>query len=182
MIDGPNVYLYCLNNPTNVNDLWGLKVLLGQRPVKKIGNHTVIILQPDNEADFINDPRFYRNSQGKLESVVSAGPNKEGNLSKYPYNYQPDKSENLGNLQEVNDPRGRSDTDLINDILDSADKYDNSLPYQGLPLGKGKYNSNSFTSGILKDAGVESPPNLPGWQPGADKPIPISPSPGGPKK
>jgi len=175
---GINLYAYCKNNATNLVDPYGLRVSLGERNIAGIGSHTVIILNPDNASDFANSTAgFYRNSKGELEATRSANPNWRpsggsifGSLTATP-NISGDRPENMRNIQTISDPLNRSDTQLINDILNSANKYKDNLPYDPTPwLFDQFYNSNSYTYGVLKDAGIIGP-NLPGWQPGADKPI-----------
>ena len=178
-IYGINLYTYTLNNPINWFDPYGLWVAIGERRIGP-GGHTVIIIHPDNPGEFENDPRFYRNSKGELEATLSAGPNKRprwsspwGTLTATP-NSPDDRREDLRNSQRILDPLHRSDSQLIRDIFKSADKYGNNLPYDPTPLPFDPYyNSNSYAYGILEDAGVSEPPNLPGWEPGADKPIPL---------
>ena len=83
-----------------------------------------------------------------------------------------DRPSNLNSIQRISDSRGRSDTQLIRDILASADSYYNNLPYDPTPwLFDAYYNSNSYAYGVLKNAGISNIPNLPWWEPGADKPI-----------
>ncbi|MDP2922091.1 MAG: RHS repeat-associated core domain-containing protein [Candidatus Omnitrophota bacterium] len=178
MIDGPNMYLYCKNDPVNAIDPLGLWVALGNREAAPGGYHTVIILHPDNPNDFVNDPRFHRNSKGELEATLSANPNNKPNLNSFfgnlvanPTNFAPDRTNNLKNIQRILDPKRRSDSQLINDFLSSAGKYKDNLPYDPTPWSFDPfYNSNSYTSGIILDVGCLLP-NLHGWEPGADKPI-----------
>jgi hypothetical protein len=175
MVDGPNVYLYCLNEPINIIDSWGLWVALGTRgiggPLGYIGKHTVIIIHPDRPEEFACDPRFYKNSKGELEATLSANP-RNGILTATPNDLN-DRPGELEQMQRILDKR--SDTQLINDIFGSADKYGNNLKYGATPSqSDDSYNSNSYTYGVLNDAGVTNIPNLNGWEPGADKPIPLN--------
>jgi len=189
--DSNNLYKYCFNSPNNLIDPLGLWVAIGTRQEFGSGYHTVIILHPDNPANFENDPnfrgRFYRNANGELEAILSAGPNRRpnlrsllfGNLVSNRNNPLRDRPENLYRIQRVLDPRvigsnKRCDTQLIKDIFYSADRYRDNLPYYPLPVsGAGTYNSNSYVYGILQNAGITNTPNLPKWEPGADVPIPL---------
>ncbi|MFA4842824.1 MAG: RHS repeat-associated core domain-containing protein [Candidatus Omnitrophota bacterium] len=183
--DSFNLYQYCRDNPVNSIDPLGLWVAIGEKPIGP-GSHTVIILHPDNESDFKNNKSipWYKNSKGEREATLSANPNWRpnldslyGNLTAYPSN-KSDRPSKLKNIQRIQDPLGRSDTQLIKAIINSANKYQNNLPYDPVPAVEDPsvpqpYNSNSYTRGILKDAGIPNPPNLPGGQPGWDMPIPL---------
>ncbi|MBU4488543.1 MAG: hypothetical protein KKI13_05705 [Candidatus Omnitrophica bacterium] len=173
-LGGINVYSYCKDNPINWIDPFGLEVYITGHPVGKVGGHSAIALVPDNEKDFANDPRFTRNPQtGKLEADLSGGRSKEGMLTQYPHDLDRMTNPGMSN-KPIKDPKGRSDTQLINDILDSASKYDNGLVYDPLAQG-GCYNSNSYVRGVLNDAGISNPP-LPEsghFYPGWTHPIPL---------
>ena len=191
-----NRYAYCLNNPIKYVDKTGLWVELGTREViqngiKTGGYHTVTILHPDNPDNFKNDSnyanRFYTNTKGELEATLSANPNGKpnwkslfGNLVATPNNAG-DRPENMQHRQRLRDHRAdvtgsdrRDDTQLIKDFFASADKYANDLPYDPTPVpNAGYYNSNSYTYGVSKDVGITLP-NLAGWEPGANIPIPLN--------
>ena len=115
-----------------------------------------------------------------METTISANPNRKpniqsrfGNLVATP-KIEEDRPERLEAIQKITDPLNRSDSELIQDILESAEKYENNLPYNPTPWPFDPYyNSNSYAYGILKDAGISNPPNLLRWEPGADKPIPL---------
>lgn len=184
---GLNRYSYCLNNPLKYIDPLGLWVAIGSRDAVPTMYHTVIIIHPDNPSDFENNPnfsnRFYRNSKGELEATLSANPRFKKfialKLVATPKILN-DRPEKLDYMQRVLDPKKRSDTQLIKDIFASADKYKDDLSYEALPFRSGSilgddvgYNSNSYSYGILKDAGIANIPNLSKWEPGADKPIPL---------
>jgi hypothetical protein len=66
-----------------------------------------------------------------------------------------------------------TDTQFIKALIDASNSYQNNQPYFPLPDPAGPgYNSNSYTSGVIKKAGG-TPPILPGNQPGYNKPLPI---------
>ncbi len=165
MSDGPNVYLYCRNNPVNLMDAWGLCVSLGQRTAFGPGNHLVIILQQSN--DKVITIAGDRSGRPNLDSLY-------GNLISSRDN-SADNPKNLRDIVQIKDPLGRSGKNLIRDILNSVSKYKNNLPYDPLvDAAEGYYNSNSYVAGILLDAGITSIPSLPGWRPGEDEPIPLN--------
>jgi hypothetical protein len=114
---------------------------------------------------------------GELEATLSANPSRIPNLrSLLGYltatpNDINDRPENL-RTQRILDKR--CDTKLIKDIFDSADQYENNIPYYPAPRRNGgSLNSNSYAYGVLNNAGVTNIPNLSGVEPGADIPIPF---------
>jgi RHS repeat-associated protein len=173
-----NLYTYCLNNSINLVDPRGLRAYIGGHEVRGtiVGGHTAIILQvePQDEPYFIGNNNFKRNpATGRLECDVSAG-SSQGRLTAYPFDTDRRGTVSKYVSEPINDPKGRSDIELFNDILDSASKYRNDLFYDPVALG-GCYNSNSYVRGLLKDVGFNNPP-LPTddlWFPGWTKPIPI---------
>ena len=157
---------------------------IGERKVIRVGkdfSHTAIILHPDNPSDFKNDSstKWYKTKSGELEATLSANPNHKpnfnspffGNLTAYPSDPS-DRPDKLKTSQRIIDPQKRSDTQLIKDIINSANKYKNDLPYDPTPFPP-YYNSNSYTRGVLKDAKINNPPNLTGIKPGWNYPIPL---------
>lgn len=77
-----------------------------------------------------------------------------------------------------------ADTKFILGLVGQAEGYNDNLPYHGtvgefakqIPAGKleegvSYFNSNSYSAGILKGAGVGDVPNPWLYQPGIDKPI-----------
>ena len=175
---GINLYTYCNNNVINLRDPYGLRAEIGHRQVFGPGYHTVIIIQPDDQNAFAYNRHFYRTTTGEWEATLSANPNWKptwsspfGTLTATP-NIIGDRPERLHDIQRINDPFGRSDTQLIQDIFASAEHYKNNLPYDPTPWSFDPYyNSNSYVYGMLEGAGITDIPNLPWWEPGADKSI-----------
>jgi len=156
---GVNLYAYVRNNPLNLVDPFGLKVEVGQTDIFGIpmAHHTVIVLTPDG-----GGPAMTLSAHPQ-DNLLVATPNDPGNAQ-----------EKLHNLTLVIDPFGRSDAQLIHDIIMTSRQYHNDLPYSEVPTSfDATYNSNSYTSGVLRAAAIPNPPDLPEWQPGYDKPMPL---------
>jgi hypothetical protein len=164
-----------LNDPVNFVDPLGLKVFVGQHSVGNSPfNHTAIILQPNNPNDFEKNTLFDNNSTATLGGQPFGEGYKGGHfgaLQGVP-NYSGDDPCGLNDKTEVKTPDGMSDTDFINALLAAANKYKDNLPYSPNPSEYSGYNSNGYVSGIISAAGGIAP-NLPGSQPGYNKPIPL---------
>jgi RHS repeat-associated protein len=179
---GLNTYGYSYQNPPNFSDPFGLEVLVGQHPafVNRGFNpfqHAAILLRPDNPADFANHP-LLQHSQGR-EATLGGQLHRSdklllGRLVSAP-NYPGDAPSNLNDLTQVCATDGRSDSDLIRDLIKAADSYGDDAFYDIVPDPFGfTYNSNGYVSGVLK-AGHVTPPALPGIRPGYNRPLPLSP-------
>jgi RHS repeat-associated protein len=157
------------------------------------GGHTWIIARPDNRAEFSKArPDIQLDNSGAF--VMRAGPDAKfdstgkGNLvgsigggdstTQYRQRY------NVATPSGYKDkPDMSADTQFIVNLVKQAEGYSNDLPYHGtagqldipgaggIEKGASYYNSNSFTSGVLKGAGVKDVPNPWGYQPGLDKPV-----------
>ncbi|MEP5764318.1 MAG: RHS repeat-associated core domain-containing protein [Halieaceae bacterium] len=179
---GLNTYGYSYQNPIRFTDPFGLEVFVGQHPafVNSSSNpfqHAAIVLRPDNPADFANHPLF-QHSQGREATLggqaFGPGSGLFGRLTGAP-NYPGDAPSNLNDLTQVCAADGRSDSDLIRDLIKAAESYGDNALYDPFPDPFGfTYNSNSYVSGVLEAAGV-TPPALPGIRPGYGRPLPLSP-------
>jgi RHS repeat-associated protein len=167
-----NLYGYSFIDPINLLDPSGLAVFVGQHAgfldfLLNPFNHTAIVFRPDNPAAFATDP-YFTATQGHVATL--GGQMSGGRLVTAP-NYPGDDPTNLTDLTRVSCPSGISDTDFIRQMLNAARRYRNNELYLPFP-GVFTYNSNSYTSGIIRSAGGV-PPVLPGSQPGYNKPLPI---------
>jgi hypothetical protein len=176
-----------LDNPIGYSDPYGLAVYVGERDVDGLGGiaeHTAIVLRPDVPSDFSSNILF----NGSNQATLSAEPQDSniiwyGNLISHPNNPKDSPGSTSGcdqgklkNLTPVPTPAGMTDTQFIQSLISANHSYQNNLPYDPVPesLDPGFYNSNSYTSGIILNAGG-TPPTLPGWIPGYHVPIPLGP-------
>lgn len=172
-----------MNNPVNYSDPAGLWVAYGEKRLFGIWSHTVIIVHPDNPNDFKGNTsiKWGKTKSGEMEATFSANPNWKpnlkgafGRLRANPSTIN-DRPERLKTIQRIYDPKKRSDTQLIKDIGNSASKYKDNLTYHPFPTSiDPTYNSNSYTSGVLQDAGISDIPKIGNFKPGANKPIPLN--------
>jgi RHS repeat-associated protein len=178
---GLNVYAYVFNNAISYADPLALDVYVGEHWVVPGLNHTAIVLRPNNPSDFVGNDLFKGGNQATLSGQPSWVPNANslyGNLvtsRNYPGDNPGTDCEKgkLKNLTLVPTPPGMTDTEFINAVIDAANSYQNNLPYAPITSeGWWWYNSNSYTSGVLRAAGA-TPPSLPGLQPGYNYPIPL---------
>jgi hypothetical protein len=174
-------YEYCNNDPVNNVDPLGLLVLVGQHPAfvndsHNPLNHAAIIVIPDNPADFAGNPNFTGPSTSPIATIGGqafggwVGLNPFGTL-KTAINYPGDCPKGLNDLTVVPTPKGQTDTEFINNLLNAANAYGNDLPYSPFPNGY-YYNSNSYVSGVISAAGGAFPA-IPHTGPGYSHPLPI---------
>ncbi|MCP4632092.1 MAG: hypothetical protein GY855_04125, partial [candidate division Zixibacteria bacterium] len=72
------------------------------------------------------------------------------------------------------DLRGKNEVNVIRELFENDSNYDNNLDYgffPNRPNAVDEYNSNSYTSGLLKSVDLE-PPSLQSTTPGYSKPVP----------
>jgi hypothetical protein len=155
-----------------------------QHPVAGIGNHAWLDLDPDNPADFANNPLF--NTPGNPNrSTISGEPSPAYNpLSEFPKQISTLNSTPNSDLSScpsakvlIPTPKGMTDTQFIQALLAAAQSFNNgTIPYAALPQNGGPaHNSNSFAAGVLSQVGLNGSQlvsGLPGWQPGAQYPVP----------
>lgn len=176
---GVNAYAYADGMPVDGSDPFGQIVYVGEHawffscdPFQ----HTAIVLEPDNPADF----NFPNNMYTLGAQAFGGSPNLLSPFYRYLQsepNYPGDSPGTtcqpgpLQNLTVVPTPSGMTDTQFINALLKVANSYQNNSPYLPFPYGP-YYNSNSYTAGVIIAAGG-TPPVLPGIQPGYGHPLPL---------
>lgn len=155
-----------------------------QHPVMGIGNHVWLDLDPDNPADFANNPLF--NTPGySNRSTISGEPSPsynpliDGGISTLDYQPNADLCSKASAKILIPTPKGMTDTQFINALLAAAQAFQSgTLDYAGIPSASGgTYNSNSFAAGVLNQVGLNGPNligKLPGWHPGSTDPVPAS--------
>ncbi|QQX82677.1 hypothetical protein JK628_10005 [Shewanella sp. KX20019] len=143
-------------------------------------NHSLITITPNNPSHFNNTGRIssigrLTNSQGQKYGTMGAGPSSgvvvgNGNLVS-DYNREYDAPEHSGGIQ-VNLPEGMSEEQFVDKMIGLDGNYQDNADYSFDPNGTSTFNSNSYVSGLLQAAGVDtSKMNVPN-APGFDKPLP----------
>ena len=181
---GPNSYRYT-NHPLVLIDPIGLEAqIVGHTAAGRAGkitnpnsNHLAIKLVPDNEDCDLGGT--------KTLGGQPSGNFANGNLKSSP-NYKGD-SEGITIQQTISTPAGMTDCEFLKKLKDASNEYCNCLPYSRpnismMPgaidgqMDQGKYNSNSYVSGVINRAGGAPPQLNTGgqWQaPGYENPLPI---------
>ena len=103
------------------------------------------MLTPDNSDDFVNNPLF-QDADGNYHGYATVGDQAGGELSSWKafwydifgslvteINYPGNAPSSLKNMKTVATPKGMSDTEFINIILNTAQIYKNNAVYNPLP-------------------------------------------------
>lgn len=189
-----NRYAYVGNAPLNWSDPSGLRVYIsGHTAAGPVGQlwttppsyHLSLVLIPDNPAPFQGQPGWGPdpgNGVGPYPSqTLSAHSDISLKLRSTP-NYSSDNLQSGQYSQIISTPSGMTDAQFINNLVKASSCFHGvpySTPDQSGYMASGKYNSNSYVSGLIVAAGGTPPPlNTNGqWQaPGYSNSIPSSSS------
>jgi len=174
-------YAYANNNPLKYIDPDGKDAFIVYHPALDItGNpafHTAILLVPNKPSDFadrlgwnvsLTSDRISATLGAQAWGGSVSSDNPFGTLRNAP-NYGGDAEEKATGRVRLEPPNGVSDTEWINSLIKAANSYGGDARYS---LGPSGYNSNSLVSGVVTAVGG-SPPTLPVWAPGYDRPLPL---------
>lgn len=177
-----NLYRYVFNAPTVLSDFLGLEINYANHLVAGGNYHSKIVIIPDNQQKYANDPRFQNfDSLGRRYATLGAGP-EHGKLVAG-VNRERDVSKPCGNRIRLNLPNQFANEDeAIRELLRMIENYNvHPLPYTLFPssaskefnaLVGGEYNSNSFISGLGNAAGFKMPMHTGAKTPGYSNPVP----------
>lgn len=173
-------YTYVNGNPLIYVDPNGLLVEYANHEVANGMYHSKIVITPDNQAAYVNDPRFQQfDAEGRRFSTVGAGPAGALKLT-YGVNRPRDVNVPSAFRRKLDIPCQYDDEDAaIRRLFELGDTYNQHrtsytlIPRQFFGVGTG-WNSNSFISGIGAAAGFNMPaPNATGFPtPGYQNPLP----------
>jgi hypothetical protein len=161
-----NLYAYAGNNPIQYSDPFGLDTIQIQL-TEVVGSgryHSSIRIAPDN---------------GHLAFTLGAGPSSLAGAVLHdpmtrlvsdrdrPSDREPDQ------LRITLDLGGQTEAEVISRLAAQDAAYGDNRSYTMEPVsGTGQYNSNSYTSGMLRAAGVVIPV-IPKPVPGFENPLPM---------
>jgi len=177
---GLNLYGYVGNNPINSWDPLGLEIAYGNHPVTAGLYHSKIVITPENQARYTNDPRFQNvDANGKRFATIGAGP-EDGSLT-YGANRDRDVKLKCENKTPLALPSQYKDEDeAIDQLFNMGDRYNKSrfsyvlFPTDSQDKFRTGYNSNGFIKGIGVAAGFKMPSNTGAITPGYTFPVPAS--------
>ncbi len=183
---GVSTYAAVLNNPLKYTDPSGLDISIGNHLVGAGQYHSLLIITPDNQQAYANDPRFQNfDGNGNRFATIGAGPDfSRWDFTTLAYlsagvNRPTDVSHSLNYKKSLALPCEYKNEDQAIQKLFALEATfgDSWIPYTlfpanfgGIPFG---YNSNSFISGIGNAAGFTMPAlgTMNGPTPGYQNPI-----------
>jgi RHS repeat-associated protein len=189
--DGLNWYGYCMNDPLNLVDLFGLSSLdttvyvgyndlsnyefygkelgsIARLGIGKLVNHATIVITDENNdvTDIIESGQVNELNTPITDGSYTRTRFREKELT--PSNESGEWEEQFGNgVQGVPVPENMTTQEFEDTIKDVADSYTGTDKYDALPKGNGESNSNSYVGSIIRTSGVSDfKPDeyVPGWK------------------
>ena len=181
-VSGATIFGYVGGNPLSGIDPSGLDIEYANHAVAAGFNHSKIIITPDNQALYVNDPRFQNfDADGRRFATLGAGPNEALHMESG-VNRPRDVSEASAYRKKLDLPCQYADEDAaIKNLFTLTNNYNKNkvwytlIPHRVFGVATG-YNSNSFISGLGGAAGFDMPtPAKTGAStPGYQNPVPAS--------